>query len=219
MSWVWERLVSTFPCHRSTFKGNSVLRVPNWVANKSESLFDVPDLQSRDFTVGFATFLVIPQSLLSGETLPRVSLCEQKPLSQLLNTVLASAGQSERLSTYNTGGWRCGSSIHGDYTLINIAWAVGAQVIRWGSENQGEALSRSLSHTHHTRKINNRSRLGPPQCMGTQASSVLALLDSLPLIITSSFIHLFLNPRNIYRAFTLCQVPGIQWWTIYYPYP
>lgn len=80
--------------------------------------------------MGFATFLVIPQSLLSVETLPRVSLCEQKPLSQLLNIVLASAGQSERLSTCNTGGWRCSSSIQGNYTLISIAEAVGAQVIR-----------------------------------------------------------------------------------------
>lgn len=40
-----------------------------WVVNKSESLFDVSDLRSRDLTVGFGTLLIIPQfSVFGGDS-------------------------------------------------------------------------------------------------------------------------------------------------------
>lgn len=44
-----------------------------WVVNKSESLFDVSDLRSRDLIVGFATLLIIPQfSAFWGDSPPGV---------------------------------------------------------------------------------------------------------------------------------------------------
>lgn len=145
----------------------------------------------------------------------------KKPRNQLVNTCTCRTVSSLRFSTYKTGRWRCSS---------NISYSSKSTLPKM-MENWNEACSISYTHTY-TLSLS-LSKDTKWECCILGVSSVHGALlswhfwpvchSSQPLhsFIHSarlhSFIHVFIRPTNVYIASTLCQVPGIQRWTIYHP--